>query len=336
MEVLKSLQYFYDDAGAGGAGLAEARLKARALQRAEAEAARQAARRALLDRDSDFTTSSESDGEWLPECSSSSSSVPEVAEDHIAAAGQDAGEPPAEAAAADPKTEPLQRTSADASKKVDYNVEAERYRHLPGPPPSPLLVAVVTAFVALVLWPSSVLGMRGPHHPRGEVIKHQHYRPSPEQHTKLTQDAQLLQDKEHIREDLGRWATEEAVEKMTPEELQFHYFKLHDLDENVKLDGLEILRAIMHTEEHESHGHEGEDENSLADGEEDYKAPVSMEYYTELIDEVLREDDTNNDGYLSYPEYVVGRNQSKRRAAEMMAKPKPVKELPGIQSIQTK
>ncbi|KAE8741759.1 hypothetical protein FOCC_FOCC012707 [Frankliniella occidentalis] len=203
---------------------------------------------------------------------------------------------------------------------------------MPGPPPSPLMVAVVTAFVVLVLWPSSVFGMRGPHHPRGEVIKHYHYRPSPEQHTKLIQDDQLLQDKEHIREDLGKWATEEAVENMTPEELQFHYFKLHDLDENIKLDGLEILRAIMHTEEHESHSHEGEDENSLAEGQEGHTEPVSMEYYIELIDEVLREDDTNNDGYLSYAEYVVGRNQSKKRAAEMMANPTPLKELPGMQT----
>ncbi len=102
------------------------------------------------------------------------------------------------------------------------------------------------------------------------------------------------------------------------------------MDENIKLDGLEILRAIMHTEEHESHSHE--DENSLADNQEDHKEPVPIEYYIELIDEVLREDDTNNDGYLSYPEYVVGRNQSKKRVAEMMAKPTPLKALPGMQT----
>ncbi|KAJ1522536.1 hypothetical protein ONE63_001722 [Megalurothrips usitatus] len=193
------------------------------------------------------------------------------------------------------------------------------------------MVAVWTAVVVLVFWPSSVFGMRGPHHPRGEVAHHYHYRPNPDQHTKLTHDEQLLQDKEHIREDLGNWATEEAVDKMTPDELQFHYFKLHDLDENIKLDGLEILRAIMHTEEHDDHGHDHEGDGDGHD--ENAVGPVPIEYYIELIDEVLREDDKDNDGFLSYAEYVVGRNQSKRRAAEIMAKPsQPVKELPGMQT----
>lgn len=33
---------------------------------------------------------------------------------------------------------------------------------------------------------------------------------------------------------------------MTEEELEFHYFKLHDYDNNNKLDGVEIVKAITH------------------------------------------------------------------------------------------
>jgi hypothetical protein len=35
---------------------------------------------------------------------------------------------------------------------------------------------------------------------------------------------------------------------MTDEELEFHYFKLHDYDNNNKLDGLEIALALKHHE----------------------------------------------------------------------------------------
>lgn len=33
--------------------------------------------------------------------------------------------------------------------------------------------------------------------------------------------------------------------------------------------------------------------------------------FAELIDRVLLEDDSDNDGYISYPEYVAGRKNSK-------------------------
>jgi hypothetical protein len=44
-------------------------------------------------------------------------------------------------------------------------------------------------------------GMRGPHHPRGKVVTHQHYSPhrhegAMEESPKLTQDTDLLHDTE--------------------------------------------------------------------------------------------------------------------------------------------
>lgn len=39
---------------------------------------------------------------------------------------------------------------------------------------------------------------------------------------------------------------------MSPRELQFHYFRLHDFDNNYLLDGTEIIKAIKHG--YEEHG----------------------------------------------------------------------------------
>lgn len=39
---------------------------------------------------------------------------------------------------------------------------------------------------------------------------------------------------------------------MSEDELQFHYFKLHDNDDNNRLDGLELVKSLIHwhVEEH--------------------------------------------------------------------------------------
>lgn len=34
--------------------------------------------------------------------------------------------------------------------------------------------------------------------------------------------------------------------KMTEQELQFHYFKMHDSDGNNKLDGCELIKSLIH------------------------------------------------------------------------------------------
>ena len=49
----------------------------------------------------------------------------------------------------------------------------------------------------------------------------------------------------HIMEHLDGKINKPESE-MTEEELQFHYFKLHDYDNNNKLDGIEIINAMTH------------------------------------------------------------------------------------------
>ena len=48
----------------------------------------------------------------------------------------------------------------------------------------------------------------------------------------------------HLEED-AKELTPEALAKMTPEELEFHYFSAHDYDKNSKLDGLEMLKVFF-------------------------------------------------------------------------------------------
>ncbi|CAH1398105.1 unnamed protein product [Nezara viridula] len=72
----------------------------------------------------------------------------------------------------------------------------------------------------------SVVDSRGPHHPHGSP----HYRPTPGS-PKITMDADLLHDTGHIQEDLGKSANIEDLNKLSPEELEFQYFKHEDTTE---------------------------------------------------------------------------------------------------------
>ncbi|XP_064214959.1 uncharacterized protein LOC664432 [Tribolium castaneum] len=172
-------------------------------------------------------------------------------------------------------------------------------RSKPVPAPRDEADGMISGFFLIMVLIQASEG-RGPHHPRGEaVVKHVHYRPTKTAPEKLTQDAELLHDKEHLQEHLEEIIKEPDLSKMTDEELEFYYFQVHDTDKNSKLDGLEILNAILHTAHEEKH-EEGEDTHSLED----------FEYYVELIDRVLAEDDSDKDGYLSYPEYTSGRRNA--------------------------
>lgn len=112
----------------------------------------------------------------------------------------------------------------------------------------------------LVLSVSVCVHCRGPHHPRGEaVVKHHvHYRPTRGADQKLLDDEDLVHDTAHLEEHLEEVIDKPDLSKMTDEELDFYYFQVHDTDKNAKLDGLEILQAIMHTDHHD----ENEDRNS--------------------------------------------------------------------------
>lgn len=114
----------------------------------------------------------------------------------------------------------------------------------------------------------TLVACRGPHHPRGEPVAkhHVHYRPTRGADQKLLDDKELVHDTAHIQEHLEEVIEQPDLSKMTDEELDFYYFKVHDTDKNSKLDGLEILQAIMHTVHHDDHeennSNEGDDNTS--------------------------------------------------------------------------
>jgi hypothetical protein len=62
----------------------------------------------------------------------------------------------------------------------------------------------------------------------------------------LLHDSAKIHDRKHIGEHLHGAVNEQDLSKMTEEELQFHYFKMHDNDNNNKLDGTELIKSLIH------------------------------------------------------------------------------------------
>uniref|UniRef100_A0A8D2Q4D2 Multiple coagulation factor deficiency 2 n=2 Tax=Varanus komodoensis TaxID=61221 RepID=A0A8D2Q4D2_VARKO len=107
-------------------------------------------------------------------------------------------------------------------------------------------------------------------------------------HSNAHLDKKMVQDKDHIMEHL-EGVIDKPESEMSPQELQLHYFKMHDYDGNNLLDGLELATAITHV-----HKEEGGEHTQLMKEDE----------LISLIDGVLRDDDKNNDGYIDYAEFA--------------------------------
>jgi len=131
-----------------------------------------------------------------------------------------------------------------------------------------------------------------------------HSMPQPGQ---LLNTANINQEKEHIAEHME---VPIDTSKMTDQELQFHYFKMHDADNNNKLDGCELIKSLIHWHEQGSKDH-----NSPNKVQE--KIFKDEELVT-LIDPILSMDDTNKDGYIDYPEFV----RAQQKAAASAGPPK--------------
>ncbi|KAH1005650.1 hypothetical protein HUJ04_006591 [Dendroctonus ponderosae] len=88
--------------------------------------------------------------------------------------------------------------------------------------------------------------------------------------------------------------------KMSDQELQFHYFKMHDSDNNNKLDGCELIKSLIHWHEQGSKEKQGEIEEKIFKDEE----------LVNLIDPILNVDDTNRDGFIDYPEFIKAQQKA--------------------------
>ncbi|XP_041350620.1 multiple coagulation factor deficiency protein 2 homolog isoform X4 [Gigantopelta aegis] len=112
-----------------------------------------------------------------------------------------------------------------------------------------------------------------------------------------------VHNREHIQEHLEN-VIDKPKEQMTDEELEFHYFKMHDYDNNNKLDGVEIGKALTHY-----HG----------EGSETPPKPEDVKIFTDdeianIVDVVLKENDQSQDGYITYHEFKQAQNKERSQA----------------------
>ncbi|GIY45634.1 multiple coagulation factor deficiency protein 2 [Caerostris darwini] len=87
------------------------------------------------------------------------------------------------------------------------------------------------------------------------------------------------------------------VTQMAEDELRFLYFKMHDSDNNNKLDGCELIKSLLHfhVEECKAMGPEHAHGTTKVFGHDEL---------SRMIDPILSTDDKNFDGFVDYPEFV--------------------------------
>jgi hypothetical protein len=129
---------------------------------------------------------------------------------------------------------------------------------------------------------------------------------------------------EHLKEKIN------LKNDLSPEEIEFFYFMEHDYNNDSKLDGLELLAAIKHSalsDELDSNltsfmTNKERNENEIKIYTGIKFALIALlfihnlfiifflfQFIIDIIDEILKEDDINGDGYLSYLEYVFARRR---------------------------
>ncbi|XP_065085898.1 multiple coagulation factor deficiency protein 2 homolog isoform X3 [Ochlerotatus camptorhynchus] len=113
-------------------------------------------------------------------------------------------------------------------------------------------------------------------------------------------NANIQNEKAHIAEHMD---VPIDTSKMSEQELQFHYFKMHDSDNNNKLDGCELIKSLIHWHE--------ESKNQEQTGQPGHQDKIfSNDELSALIDPILSSDDHNQDGFIDYPEFVRAQHKA--------------------------
>ncbi|CAF1073717.1 unnamed protein product [Adineta steineri] len=109
-----------------------------------------------------------------------------------------------------------------------------------------------------------------------------------------------VHDINHMKHDL-QGQINKPVEQMSQEEQNFYYFKLHDINNDNRLDGLEVIASFDHEHEEENL------QNATVDGHHNNtkNERIGDEELTNLIDDILKEEDLDRDGFISYEEFKV-------------------------------
>nr|XP_015925688.2 multiple coagulation factor deficiency protein 2 homolog [Parasteatoda tepidariorum] len=112
----------------------------------------------------------------------------------------------------------------------------------------------------------------------------------------------LAQELGHIQHHLEDVVGQLDVNQMAEDELRFLYFKMHDSDDNNKLDGCELVNSLLHW-------HVEEHKHLSPDSSLDGKTKIfSNDELAMFIDPILLTDDRNFDGFIDYPEFVAAQD----------------------------
>lgn len=95
--------------------------------------------------------------------------------------------------------------------------------------------------------------------------------------------ADIVRDIKHIKEDMQKITKLQDDGDLSTNEALFYFLRMHDFDDNGKLDGHELIAAIRHS----------------SDNEHNY--PMQMPEIETIVDSFFLYDD-NVDGFISYPE----------------------------------
>ncbi|GAB0088596.1 nuclear transcription factor Y subunit beta isoform X1 [Sergentomyia squamirostris] len=150
------------------------------------------------------------------------------------------------------------------------------------------------------------------HHQQQPPPQQQHHQPPPQHQQahhghhggqpQVLNPGNIQEERDHIKEHLE---VPMDTSKMTEQELQFHYFKMHDSDNNNKLDGCELIKSLIHWHE------QGSKEQPHGDGQPHVEEKLfSDEELVALIDPILQMDDLSRDGYIDYPEFIKAQQKA--------------------------
>ncbi|XP_043651820.1 putative mediator of RNA polymerase II transcription subunit 12 isoform X1 [Drosophila teissieri] len=122
----------------------------------------------------------------------------------------------------------------------------------------------------------------------------------------------IQQERAHIQEHMQ---VPIDTSKMSEAELQFHYFKMHDSDNNNKLDGCELIKSLIHWHE------QGSKEQPNGEKPHVEEKVFSDEELVALIDPILQMDDTSRDGYIDYPEFIKAQQKAAEKQQQQQQQP---------------
>ncbi|KRF99737.1 uncharacterized protein Dwil_GK22695, isoform B [Drosophila willistoni] len=131
-------------------------------------------------------------------------------------------------------------------------------------------------------------------HQQQHAAGHHHGQPQ-----QVLNTGNIQQERAHIQEHMQ---VPIDTSKMSEAELQFHYFKMHDSDNNNKLDGCELIKSLIHwhVEKPSTDLNEGETEKPAEHKSGSVYTDKALE---DTIDYVLKNMDLNDDGFVDWAEY---------------------------------